>query len=138
MFYKNDVLRNFAKFTGKHLRQSLFFNKVAGLRPEACYFIKKETLTQVFSNEFCEISMNTFFTEHLRWLLLFIKKVADLQSHQFFFRKKSSSEWSLCVFFWNNAGNTLNHRELLIQNRRLGPWKIILQQYPQNTKGVLD
>ena len=25
--------RNFAKFTGKHLCQSLFFNKVAGLRP---------------------------------------------------------------------------------------------------------
>ena len=25
------VLRNFAKFTGKHLCQSLFFNKVAGL-----------------------------------------------------------------------------------------------------------
>ena len=24
------VLRNFAKFTGKHLCQSLFFNKVAG------------------------------------------------------------------------------------------------------------
>ena len=27
------VLRNFTKFTGKHLCQSLFFNKVAGLRP---------------------------------------------------------------------------------------------------------
>ena len=26
------VLKNFAKFMGKHLRQSLFFNKVAGLR----------------------------------------------------------------------------------------------------------
>ena len=26
------VLRNFTKFTGKHLCQSLFFNKVAGLR----------------------------------------------------------------------------------------------------------
>ena len=26
------VLENFAKFTGKHLCQSLFFNKVAGLR----------------------------------------------------------------------------------------------------------
>ena len=25
------VLRNFTKFTGKHLGQSLFFNKVAGL-----------------------------------------------------------------------------------------------------------
>ena len=30
---KKGVLRNFAKFTGKHLCQSLFFNKVAGLRP---------------------------------------------------------------------------------------------------------
>ena len=28
-------------------------------------FIKKEPLTQVFSCEFCEISKNTFFTEHL-------------------------------------------------------------------------
>ena len=67
------VLRNFAKFTGKHLCQSLFFNKVAGA---ACNFIKKETLTQVFSCEFCEISKNTFFTEHLRttasivWILM--------------------------------------------------------------------
>ena len=30
---KKGVLRNFAKFTRKHLCQSLFFNKVAGLRP---------------------------------------------------------------------------------------------------------
>ena len=29
---EKDVLKNIAKFTGKHLRQSLFFNKVAGLR----------------------------------------------------------------------------------------------------------
>ena len=34
--------------------------------PEACNFIKKETLTQVFSREFCEISNITFYTEHLR------------------------------------------------------------------------
>ena len=39
---------------------SLFFNKVAGRN-----FIKKDTLAQVFSCEFCEISMNTFFIEHL-------------------------------------------------------------------------
>ena len=31
----------------------------------ACNFIKKETLAQVFSCEFCEISKKTFFTEHL-------------------------------------------------------------------------
>ena len=39
-------------------------------RPEACNFIKKETLAQVFSCEFFEISKSTFFTEHLWWLLL--------------------------------------------------------------------
>ena len=31
---------------------------------KACNFIKKETLAQVFFCEFCEISENTFFTEH--------------------------------------------------------------------------
>ena len=31
VFLKKGVLKNFAKFTGKHLCQGLFFNKVAGL-----------------------------------------------------------------------------------------------------------
>ena len=43
---KKAVLKNFAIFTGKHLCQSLFFNKVAGL---------KETPIQVFPHEYCEI-----------------------------------------------------------------------------------
>ena len=30
-FCKKGVLKNFAKFTGKHLYRSLFFNKVLGL-----------------------------------------------------------------------------------------------------------
>ena len=30
---KKGVLRNFEKFTGKHMCQSLFLNKVSGLRP---------------------------------------------------------------------------------------------------------
>ena len=30
-------------------------------RPEACIFIKKETLAQVFSCEFCEIYKNNFY-----------------------------------------------------------------------------
>ena len=33
VFCKKKVLRNFAKFTGKPLCQSLIFNKVAGVRP---------------------------------------------------------------------------------------------------------
>ena len=45
MFLKISVLNNFAKLTGKHLCQNLFFNKVAGL----------------FSCEFCEICRSIFF-----------------------------------------------------------------------------
>ena len=32
---------------------------------ESCNFIKNKPLAQVFSCEFCEISKNTFFAEHL-------------------------------------------------------------------------
>ena len=35
------------------------------LQPKACNFIEKKTLPQVFSCEFCQVSKNTFFTEHL-------------------------------------------------------------------------
>ena len=52
-FVKKGVLRNLAKFTGKHLCQRLFFNK-------------KESLAQEFSSKFYETSKNAFFTEHLR------------------------------------------------------------------------
>ena len=51
------VLRNFAIHRKTPVPAS-FLNKVAGLS-------KKETLAQVFSREFSEISKNTFFTEHL-------------------------------------------------------------------------
>ena len=50
LFCKKGVLRNFAKFTGKHRCQSLFFDKVVG-----------EILAQVFSSEFCKIAESTFF-----------------------------------------------------------------------------
>ena len=43
---KKGVLRNFAKFTGKHLCQSLFFNKAAGLRPAT--LLKRVSGTSVF------------------------------------------------------------------------------------------
>ena len=59
VFCKKDVLKNFAKFTGKHLCQSLLFNKDTGLRPAT--LLKRETQAQVFSCEFCEIFKNNFF-----------------------------------------------------------------------------
>ena len=36
------------------------------IKLQASVFIKKETLAQVFSSEFCKIFKNIFFTEHLR------------------------------------------------------------------------
>ena len=33
VFYKTGFLKTFSKFTGKHISQSLFFSKVASLRP---------------------------------------------------------------------------------------------------------
>ena len=55
VFCRKSTLRNFAKLTVKHLYHSLFLKN----------FIKKETLAQVFYNEFCEISKKTIFTKHI-------------------------------------------------------------------------
>ena len=57
MFSKKGVLRNFAKFTGKHLCQSLIFNKV-DRRPVNS--LKWRLRHRFFSCEFYEISKNTF------------------------------------------------------------------------------
>ena len=58
MFCKKGVHRNFAKFKGTHLCQSLLFNKVFGPRPST--LCKKETQAQVFSCEFCVILRTPF------------------------------------------------------------------------------
>ena len=68
VFCKEGVLNNIAKFTGKHLCRSLFFNKVAvwGLHLyHKSTFITKRTPARGFSCQFCEIFKITFFTEHL-------------------------------------------------------------------------
>ena len=46
VFCKKGILRNFAKFIGKHQCQSLFFNKVAGLR--GATVLKRDSGTVVF------------------------------------------------------------------------------------------
>ena len=57
---KKSVLRNFAKFTVKHLCQSLLFNNVAGLR----------LWHRCFSVNFVKFLRTAFFIEHLWWWLL--------------------------------------------------------------------
>ena len=68
VFCKKGVLRNFTKFTGKYLCQSLFFNKVAGLRPAT--LLKKRLWHRCFPVHFAKFLKTNFLTEHLRWLLL--------------------------------------------------------------------
>ena len=63
---KKGVPRNFTKFIGKQLCQSLFFNKVAG----PATLLKKRLWHTCFPVNFAKLWRTTFFTEHLWWLLL--------------------------------------------------------------------
>ena len=67
---KKGVLRNFIKFRGKHLCQSLLFNKVADLRPAT--LLKKKLWHRCFPVNFVNFLRIPFLTEHLRWLILCI------------------------------------------------------------------
>ena len=60
VFCEIGAFKNLAKFTGKHLWQSLFFNKVAGQR----------LWYTCFPVNFAKFPRTHFVTEHLRSLLL--------------------------------------------------------------------
>ena len=62
---RKGVLRNFAKFAGKHLYQSLFLLKL-----QTCNFIKKEALAQVFSKTFAKFLRSPFLQNTSGKLLL--------------------------------------------------------------------
>ena len=66
------VLRNFAKFTGKHLCQSLFFNKVAG---SSSTLFKKRIWHRSFPANFAKFLTAPLVTEHLRHATLLKKKL---------------------------------------------------------------
>ena len=55
---KKGVLRNFTKFTGKHLCLSLSFNKVAGLKPAT--LLKKRLWHRCFPVNFAKFSITPF------------------------------------------------------------------------------
>ena len=65
---KKGVLRNFAKFTGKNLCQSLFFNKVAGLWPAT--LLKKRLWQRCFSVNFAGFLGTPFLQNTSRRLYL--------------------------------------------------------------------
>ena len=70
MFREKGVLRNFAKLTGKHLCQVVFFNKVAG--PERAALLKKRLRHSYFPVNFAKFLRASFLTKSLWWLLLIV------------------------------------------------------------------
>ena len=76
---RKGVLRNFQKFTGKHLCQILIFDKVAGLRKRFWY--------RCFPVSFLKFLKTPSIIEQLPWLLLktpvnqliFREELVDLQ-----------------------------------------------------------
>ena len=85
VFCRKGGLRNFEKFTGKHLCQSLRFNKVAG--PRTVTLLKRRFQYECFPVNFSKFLKTRSITEHLRWLLLktpvnqliFREELVDLQ-----------------------------------------------------------
>ena len=65
---RKGVLRNFERFTGKHLCQSLLFNNVVGLRTAT--LLKKRFWYRCFPVNFWKFLKTLFITEPLWWLLL--------------------------------------------------------------------
>ena len=69
VFFQKDVLRDFTKFTGKHLCQSLQGNFIEITLRQGLH--KKESLAQCFPVNFAKFLRTPFLTEHLWCLLLF-------------------------------------------------------------------
>ena len=55
---RKGVIRNFSKFTGKHLFQVLFYNKVAG--PEPATLLQTRLWHRCFPMNFEKVSKSTF------------------------------------------------------------------------------
>ena len=85
VFCKKRCFRNFAKFTGKHLCQSLFFNKVASLR--LATVLKKRPWRRCFPMNF-EKFLRTPILKNTSWLLLLQKELLRKKPNvELFFHK---------------------------------------------------
>ena len=88
------------------------------LQAQASNFNKKDTLAQVFSCKFCEISKNTYFTKHLRTTASIRKLVDGFYCVEF-------SIWYLrrhINFKFSNYCLTKNRQNFLTLSR---PWRFV-------------
>ena len=91
--------------------------------PEARNFIKNETLAQVFSCEFCEISKNTFFYRTpLMAAYVFLKNKCDAAGEGNVSSDKEIIRLCLIMSFWVPRKLT---EVFVISNQKLWPNKSI-------------
>ena len=76
MYFRVGVLKNFAMFIEKHLCWRLSLDKYAGLK--VCNFIKKRLQHSFFRVKYETFLRTSFFTEHVRLLLLEISHEPSL------------------------------------------------------------
>ena len=73
---KKGVLKNLVKFIGKHLCWSLFYNKVAGLRPAT--LLKERLQHRCFPEIFAKFLRTSFSQNTSGRLLLIIKSLIPI------------------------------------------------------------
>ena len=104
VFFKKDVFTNSAKFRGKHLCQSLFFNKVSDRRPAT--LLKKRLWHRCFPVNFAKFLRIPFLTGHLWWLLLFkelfliIISIISTAAMMNWFKIITPINWEHCKFWF--------------------------------------
>ena len=119
---EKGVLRNFTKFTGERLCQSLFFNKVAGLHPwkrqktrfsdvfrkcSPATLLKTRFWYRCFPVNFVKFLRTSFFIEHFWWLFLYLiwhrlTCSTILQIYRLHLKKKIFALFSNCRFPFNS------------------------------------
>ena len=98
---KKDAPENSTKYTGKHFCQSLFFNKVAGLKPAT--LLKERLWHRCFPVNFGKFLRKSFFTEHLWWLLLQLGEVVFQKLSFDSYEKLSLKQFSFNILnIWKN------------------------------------
>ena len=134
-FVKKDVLRNFAKFTGKHLCQRLFLNKVTGLH--RCFpvnfekflrtpFLQKTSERLLLWFAFTKVTKKEFFIAflffcfnkmlHATFFVTIVFAVKTIECHRFHNRKifYFTLDWlkrEIKIF-----SSLINHEKILFHN----------------------
>ena len=106
VFYKKGILENFAKFTGKHLCQSPFFNQVEGQLWHRCFpvnftkfprtpFLQNTSVWMVLNSDLTKVfSKSVLVLRHIYWVWVAFSLIARIN-----FLKDTSVAFGLHVLY---------------------------------------